>query len=323
MSAFAPPISVVVCTRNRAALLHDCLNALREQNYPAYEVVVVDNASPDEAAAQVTPFRCVREPRPGLNWARNRGAAEARYDLIAYIDDDARADSEWLRGIARAFADERVAVVTGWVLPAELETRAQQLFEQYSGMGKGSQARLFQRAAMSPRDLLAAHMVGVGANMAFRREALSAVGGFDTALDVGTPSGGGGDVDVFHRALMAGLTVRYEPTAVARHIHRREMNDLWRQLYNNGCSFGVYLIKVWMAGQIRRRAVARYAAGWLGGWVIARFARGLAGRARFPLNLLWAELWGALHAPWAYRATYRRDRQVRLRYSALTSGVPA
>lgn len=312
--ATPPPISVVVCTRDRAQLLQCCLNALRQLDYPNYEVIVVDNASRDDATARVvaaTPFRYVREDRPGLDWARNRGIAEAGHAIIAYIDDDAQAAPGWLRGLAAAFADPLVAAVTGLVVPSELATPAQQLFEQYGGMGKGALTRQFQRARLCARDLLSAHQVGVGANMAFRRTTFAQVGHFDTALDVGTPSSGGGDLDMFHRVLVAGLTLRYEPSVVVYHQHRRELEALRRQLYANGRSFGVYLLKIWKQGDVERAAVARFAAGWVGGWLLKRWIARLLGRLDFPAALVWAELWGACSAPWAYHATYRRDRRMR------------
>jgi glycosyltransferase involved in cell wall biosynthesis len=307
-----PPISVVVCTRDRPALLARCLAALQELDYPACEVVVVDSASRSSDTAQVvaaTPYRYVREAQPGLDIARNRGAAEAQHAIIAYIDDDALAAPGWLRGMASAFSAPEVALVTGRVLPAELATLAQRLFEQYSGMDKGTQPRIFQRRTLRPPELIAVQHVGVGANMALRRSALAALGGFDPALDVGRPAGGAGDLDLFHRALAAGLTLRYEPSALAYHRHRREMHELWQQLYQNGQSFGVYLLKLGSRRTVPRRAVVRFALGWVGGWLLARLAACLLGRLHFPLELIWAELWGALHAPAAYRATYRHTTE--------------
>jgi glycosyltransferase involved in cell wall biosynthesis len=310
----ATPISVIVCTRDRPESLARCLAALAQLNYPYFEVIVIDNASRDVATARAvaaTSFRYVREERPGLDWARNRGIAEAQHEIIAYIDDDAQAEPGWLRGLASAFANPVVAAVTGLVVPSELETPAQRLFEQYGGMGKGTLARQWQRASLRPHDLIAAHQAGVGANMAFRRSVLRQVGLFDTALDVGTPAWGGGDLDMFHRVLVAGMTLRYEPTAVVYHQHRRELEALRRQLYANGRSFGVYLIKIWRRRDVERKAVAQFAARWAGGWLFRRWLACLLGRLDFPYTLTWAELWGACSAVWAYYATYRHDRRMR------------
>ena len=116
---------------------------------------------------------------------------------------------------------------------------------------------------------------------------------------------------MFHRVLVAGLTLRYEPAAIVYHQHRRELEALRRQLYANGRSFGVYLLKIWKQGDVERAAVARFAAGWVGGWLLKRWIARLLGRLDFPAALVWAELWGACSAPWAYHATYRRDRRMR------------
>lgn len=306
--------SVIVCTRDRPASLQRCLASLQHIDYGQHELIVVDNAPAGNDTALVaatTPGRYVREDRLGLNWARNRGAAEARHGLLAYVDDDVVVEAGWLPALERAFMDPRVAAVTGLVRPAETETEAQRLFEQYSGMGKGEQARLLHREGLSWQELLAAHQVGAGANMAFRRHCLAAIGGFDTALDVGSPARGGGDIDVFHRLLVAGQVICYEPAAVVRHYHRRTLGELRRQLYDNGCSYGVYLLKVLRNGSAPRAATLDYAARWFGGWVVARLLACLVGALPFPWQLAWAELWGALHAPAAYVATYRRDRRLR------------
>jgi glycosyltransferase involved in cell wall biosynthesis len=313
LSAAAPnvqalPISVLVCTRDRPQALARCLRSLNELDYPAYEVVVVDNCSCDAKVAHIIEgagFRYVREDRPGLDWARNRGIQESRHEIVAFIDDDAIASRGWLRAISRVFVDPEVMAVTGLILPAEIETQSQALFEQYGGMSKGLESRLYRPLTMSARELLVAQNFGAGANMAFRRQLFARVGGFDTALDTGTPSGGCGDLDMFHRVLAGGFTIRYQPDAWILHTHRRDLDGLRRQLYANGRSHGVYLIKRWVKGNIRRRETLVYALYWLLGWVCARFLRGLWHRPFFPRTLLWAELKGAISAPWAYVATYR------------------
>ena len=293
-------ISVVVCTRDRSAALARCLASLARLDSPPHEIVVVDNAPSDGETARVvaaTPFRYVREDSPGLDRARNRGIAEARHDLIAFTDDDVEVEPGWLLALAAAFADTGVAGVTGRVLPASLETPAERLFQAYgNGMDKGAAPRRFDPAALKPADLLRAQAVGVGANMAFRRQALAAVGGFDPDLDAGTPAAGAGDLDLFHRLLAAGFILRYEPAAVVHHHHRRTMAELRRQLRDNGRSYAVYLRKVWRRRTVPRPAVARFAAGWAA-WLAGRLARGLLGRHLLPVGLLWAEIAGALAAP--------------------------
>ena len=239
-------ISVVVCTRDRADMLSDCLKALTSMEYPEYEIIVVDNASANQDTARLVrsyPVRYVRESRPGLDWARNCGIAAASHDVIAFTDDDARPDKKWLCAIASAFADPEVAVVTGMVAPAELETDSQQVFEfGYGGMGKGFRRRRFTKQDTPLKDLLWAHVFGVGANMAFRKKVFEEVGRFDEALDVGTPSGSGGDLEMLHRLLAGGKTILYDPAALVWHVHRRSPLILRRQLFDNGRGFGSYLI---------------------------------------------------------------------------------
>lgn len=313
-----PPISVVVCTRDRAALLGDCLRSLGRVAYPAFEVVVVDNAPSSAETERLVGqlhedvrFRYAREARPGLDWARNRGIIEARHDLIAFTDDDVRVDAGWLRGLARAFADPGVGVVTGLVAPAELETEAQQLFELvYGGMGKGMLPRQWFRGTLDAYNLVTVHHVGAGANMAFRRGVLEELRGFDTALDVGTPSHGGGDLDVFHRALVSGATIRYEPTALVWHRHRVDMSSLRRQLYDNGRAFGVYLLLLCHRGDVSRFVTANVARIWMQ-WHVGRVIQRVLRRELLPLPLILAEMRGSLHAWSAYYQTYRHDRRIR------------
>lgn len=314
-AAGLPAISVIVCTRDRPQLLEQCLAALQQLDYPDFEVLVVDNAPATGSSRELvraTPFRYLREDRPGLDWARNHGLQAAAHEIVAYTDDDVRVDRAWLRGIAAGFAGPEVVAVTGLVLPLELETPAQRLYEQYgTGMSRGPVPRRFAAAVLTPQELIATQQIGVGANMAFRRAFLARLGGFDTALDAGTPAGSAGDLDLFHRVLCAGGVIAYEPRAVVRHRHRPEMAALRRQLGDNGRGFGVYLIRIWQARSVRRSDLVRYVLGaWLP-WLFGRLLRGLAGRHPLPIGLLWAELAGAMHAPWAHRASLRRDQCIR------------
>ncbi|MDB5074705.1 MAG: glycosyltransferase, partial [Chloroflexi bacterium] len=328
--AVASPVSVVVCTRDRADQLHGCLQALLALDYPSFEVIVVDNASRTGDTAAIAagfPVRYVREDRPGLDWARNRGIAEARHAIVAFTDDDARPDPGWLTALTRAFADAEVMAVTGLVAPAELDTEAQIRFELgYGGMGHGFQVRTINRATLTkPASLLWASSFGVGANMAFRRSVLDAVGPFDVALDVGTPSGGCGDVEMLHRIVARGYTIVYEPGALVWHMHRRDAAALRRLMYDNGRGFGSYLLTCARNRTLSRPAILGFAVRhWLGWWLIRRLLRPHG----FPRHLVMFELAGALRSPKAYRAAQvlarhiARDGESNVRSRAVDHELP-
>jgi glycosyltransferase involved in cell wall biosynthesis len=307
------PISAVVCTRDRPENLENCLAALAVQRHPSYEVIVVDNAPSDERACGVAErygARYVVEPTPGLDWARNRGVAEARFPLVAFTDDDARPDPEWLSALAAGFGAEDVGAVTGFVAPTELETQAQVLFEDvYGGMRKGFMLRIF--SSRGRRMTYRPEIYGVGCNMAFRRALLEEMGGFDPALDTGTPTGGGGDLDAFQRIIERGAAIVYRPDAIVRHAHRRMMQGLRRQLYDNGRGYCAVLCTAFARARgLDRLLVARAVWQWLARWHLRRIYRRLLRRERLPFGLLLAELSGALAGPFFYVVSKRRARRL-------------
>jgi glycosyltransferase involved in cell wall biosynthesis len=275
------------------------------------EVIVVDNASPDDRTARAAAAwgaRCVREDRPGLDFARNRGLVEARAPVVAYLDDDARPATDWVAAISRAFALHPVAAVTGMVAPAALDTPEQCLFEWiYGGMGHGLQPRLFRRELLNASERLWASGFGVGTNMAFRRDILLALKGFDPALDVGGPAGGGGDVEMFHRLVAAGYTLYYEPAVLVWHLHRRDMAGLRRQMVDNGRSFGAYLLTCARNRTESPGSLVVFALlNWGYGWLLRRLVR----PGQMPRDLVLAEVAGALSSPLAYMRAVRRIRRL-------------
>jgi O-antigen biosynthesis protein len=256
--ADAPFISVVVCTRDRPTQLKTCLQRLEQQDYPRFEVVVVDNAPTTDAARTLVEdrqdvgarFRYHVEPRAGLSWARNAGIAVAASDIIAFLDDDDEPDDHWLAGIANGFTgNTQVGCVTGLILPARLDTVAEELFEEMGGhrKGRGFEPETFRRSGpQSP--LFPLPPIGTGANMAFRRQALVRIGGFDVALGAGTPTAAGEDTLAFTLTMLAGYEVAYEHSALMWHHHRQDMDSLNKQLH--GYSVG---LTAFYAALLRRR----------------------------------------------------------------------
>jgi glycosyltransferase involved in cell wall biosynthesis len=227
-------VTVIICTRDRPDPLARCLASLPAQSLVPDEVVVVDNASEGTMTRDVAlaaGVRYLREDRPGLDVARNTGLLAATSQVIAYTDDDTELHPRWLERLVGAFDEESVMAVTGLVLPAELATQAQWIFETRWGFGRG-----FDRVDFGPefyrrtrRQGCPAWEIGAGANMAFRREVVRAVGLFDERLDVGA-AGCSGDSEYWYRIMAAGWTCRYEPTAVVYHYHRRETQALAKQI---------------------------------------------------------------------------------------------
>jgi O-antigen biosynthesis protein len=301
-----PLLTVAVCTRDRTADLRTCLAALAALEYPCLDLLVVDNApSSDDTAQLVTRYaaaRYVREDRPGLNHARNRAVAEAHGDLIAFIDDDAVADPGWAKAVVRRFlVDSDVVAVTGLVVPYELETAAQIWFEEYGGFGCGYARRRFDwRAGARHHEVMEC---GTGANMAFRRSAFAQLGRFDPALDAGTATGGGGDIDMFFRVLREGGVLEYEPAALVRHMHRRDFASLRGQIMSWGTGMIAVFARNASAYPSDRWALLRLA---MRGFMrrTGDLVRSLFHPPRFPRRLIVAELRGSLVG----LARYRRAR---------------
>ena len=297
-----PPISVVICTRDRTDLLKGALEAILAVDYPDREIIVIDNAPSNNNTAELVarlPVRYVKEERPGLDWARNRGIAEASHEIIAFTDDDVRPDRGWLRGIAAGFVDPEIMAVSGLVAPAELETEAQIQYEfGYGGMLQHLHCFKVDGSKLSTKELLWTSNYGVGANMAFRRQVFQDVGNFDPALDVGTPTRGAGDIEMFHRILAKGYSTFYEPTAFVWHVHRRSGEALSKQLRDNGRGFGAYLLTCDRNRTVSRGAILHFAVfNWLNWWLLRRLIR----PRWFPRKFVVSELLGALQSPFAYR----------------------
>jgi GT2 family glycosyltransferase len=209
-----PSFSVVVCSYNGSRRIRRCCEALMTLDYPAYEVIVVDDGSTDGTGdvAEAFGFRVIRSANGGLSAARNLGLSVAKGDIVAYIDDDAYPDPHWLTYLASTFATGDFAGVGGPnIVPAE----------------DGPIAHCVANSPGGPVHVLltdreAEHIPGC--NMAFRRDALMAVGGFDTQFRTA-----GDDVDVCWRLQDKGWKLGFSPAAVVWHHRRGSVAAYWGQ----------------------------------------------------------------------------------------------
>ena len=256
----ASSVAVVVCTRDRPEQLRDCLRSLAALSTPPDELVVVDNGSDGGRTRQVAEqfsARWVPEPRPGLSRARDAGIAATTSDVIAFTDDDVLVHPDWLRRLMSGFTAPEVMAVTGLVLPASLDTEAEQAFEEDHGFGQGFRVREFGQEWLLRQRRRAPHVwqVGAGANAAFRRGAFDRVGGFDPRLGAGA-SGCSEDSEMWHRLLAGGWRCRYEPWAVVHHRHRAELPALQSQarayLRGHVAALAVQFARTRQVGEPRR-----------------------------------------------------------------------
>ncbi len=314
-----PSATVVIATRDRADSLRRCLDSLAHSSHPSYDVVVVDSApSTDDTMkvleAETWPFavRYLRTDRSGLGYAHDLAIDQLTGTVAAFTDDDVEIDPRWLATISAPFASDEVACVTGLILPAELETAAQQWIEDAGGFGRGFETRRYS-LRHPPADRLfpfTAGRFGSGANMAFRSSWLRSAGGFDPATGAGTPARGGDDLNAFLRVVIDGHTLVYEPGAIVRHYHRRDYEGLRRQSYGYGVGLGAYLASAVRhepraAARMLRRAVPAVR------HLLAPDSVKNSGRGSdYPRELVWRERAGVCVGPLAYAWSRWRYRDV-------------
>jgi GT2 family glycosyltransferase len=214
-----PRISVVVCTYNGARTIRDCLEALERLRYPDYEVIVVDDGSTDATAAIARRYDCrlIQTENRGLGSARNTGLETATGEIVAYTDDDAYPDPDWLTYLGSTFLTTRHAGVGG---------------PNLAPPGDGVIADCVARAPGGPIHVLlsdreAEHIPGC--NMAFRAAALRAIGGFDPQFRIA-----GDDVDVCWRLQASGGSLGFSHAAVVWHHRRNSVRAYWRQQLGYG-----------------------------------------------------------------------------------------
>lgn len=292
-------VSVIVCTRNRPEQLAQCLRSLQGLSQPPHEILVVDNAPSSDVTrqlvAQIPEINYVLEPRPGLSVARNTGIRHSTGDIIAFTDDDVLVHPDWITRLEQGFQeDSRVMAVTGLMLPAELETEAQLIFQRGSGgPGWGYRALTFDTQffkQMKHRGV-PVWRIGAGANMAFRRKVFDLVGYFDERLGAGA-SGCSEDSELWYRVLAEGWLCRYEPTSVVFHYHRSNLSSLEDQMHQYMRGHVVALLvqfaryKHW--GNLRRLFVA------LPRYYSRRFLSGLFNGFKSFNRTLLAEVLGCL-----------------------------
>ncbi len=215
-----PRISVVICAYNAERTMDACLASLRELRYPNYEVVVVDDGSTDrtaEIARRYPEFRLISQPNRGLSVARNVGMEAASGEIVAYTDSDCVVDPDWLTYLAYKFVQSDFAGVGGPNLPPPEDSAV----AAYVAAAPGGPTHVLVS------DEVAEHIPGC--NMAFRRQVLRQIGGFDPLHRAA-----GDDVDVCWRLQNEGYRIGFSAAAQVWHFRRNTVRAYLKQQMGYG-----------------------------------------------------------------------------------------
>jgi glycosyltransferase involved in cell wall biosynthesis len=224
-----PLISVVVCCYNSEATIDKCLESLQKLDYPNYEVIVVNDGSTDktEDIVKKYDFQLISIDNMGLGNARNVGLKAAKGEIVAYIDSDAFADEHWLKYIAAKFNNTDCAGAGG---------------PNLAPPNNGKISDCVANAPGGPLHVLlsddeAEHIPGC--NMAFLKDSLRAVGGFDEKFNIA-----GDDVDLCWRIQQCGMWLAFSPSALVWHYRRNSVRAYWKQQLEYG-KVEAFLEKKW------------------------------------------------------------------------------
>jgi glycosyltransferase involved in cell wall biosynthesis len=305
--------SVIVATYDRPNALRECLRSLSEQRTThSIEIIVVDNHPASGLTAPVIAefpeVRKIDENRKGLSYARNAGFSASKGDILVCTDDDVTFPRDWLNRLIEPFHRSDVMVVTGNVLPMELETKAQIEFENYGGLGRGYCRVSYDRKWFDSfrRKAVPTWKIGATANAALRASLLRDpdVGMLDEALGAGTPTGCSEDTYLFYKTLKAGHTIVYEPKAFVWHRHRFDADALNRQIYNYSKGHAAYHLTTFLNDRDGRGLVRIFAE--IPMHHVRQLWRYLRGQSQTSIRTIWLEIKGHVLGPFALWMSRRR-----------------
>lgn len=318
-----PSLSVVICTRNRPDSVRTTLRSILACDYPAshWEAIVVDNAT--EADASVgsigaefegpVEVSVVHEPEPGLSNARNRGLRAAKNEIVVFADDDVEVDRNWLIALIAPFGrGEKVGATSGLTLPGALETPAQRWTEGFGGRVRPLAIHTFDLENPPPDKPLFPFTVGdlgAGRNMAFRRDLLVDLGGFDPALGPGTVAHDGDDIEALFRVLISGHTVVHDPAAIVWHAHPERYEELEDRVWGYGIGLTACLTKALMVRPGLLVDLMRKLPRGLAFALSPKSEKNVGRQGDFPRSLVRRELLGMAYGPIAYTRSRMRQRR--------------
>lgn len=216
-----PSVAIIIAAHNEERHLDECLRALRAQSYPA-KIYLVDDGSTDKtgAIARLHPgVKVLRSQGIGQGAARNLALAEARSDLVGFLDAHCIPNEGWISAMVQALQPPRVGACQGSIESRADDPRVQAYLER---TGSLSNERILDDTVRGRKNLYPWILSG---NSMYRREALDAAGGFNPALRSCE------DVELAWRVLLGGFEFRYVPSSRVVHYDGNPWHSFLRKGY--------------------------------------------------------------------------------------------
>jgi len=232
-------ISVIIPTYNRIKDLEECLVSIVNQNYPKdkYEIIVVDQGTDgiEKLIRKYEIFENIKfilETKISLSIARKVGVENSIGDIIAYIDDDAIADKDWLFNLSKGYDDPYVAIVGGKVLPI-WSKNAKKIHKKKFSYTQS----LFSLFNLGEKEKIVPYVIGV--NFSVRKKIFKEFGFFDENIGRKGLNLLGGEETEFCERVGKKYNIKYSPSANVYHKildYRLRINWLISRAYYGGLS---------------------------------------------------------------------------------------
>ncbi len=222
-----PTYSIIVPTYNRPAQLKDCLSSLCQLDYPHndYEIIVVDDGGEQDLSpiimlfSEKVPITLTRQENQGPAQARNTGSHSAKGKYLAFIDDDCRADQDWLKKLDLTFKEEGEILIGGATINALRE----------NSCSEASQALISYLYSYYNKDPENSRFFASN-NMAISKSLFQAIGEFDVTTLKATAE----DREICDRLIFYGYRLVFQKRAKVYHYHDLNLRTLFKQHFNYG-----------------------------------------------------------------------------------------
>jgi len=236
-------VSIVVCSKGRETLF-DCIKSLKMQDYEDFEILVVSFEKSIEDEVTKLGAKFVFSSKANVSFQRNLGIKESEGDFVCFIDDDAVAESSWIKNLIRSFTDEQIACIGGKIklmfeseIPKELEKLPKEIFEGFLG---GTILDVENGKIKKP--------LIWGSNICFRKKIFDEVGYFDerigqsSALPLYNE-----EIEIQERIFKKGFKIVYEPDAL-----------VWHKVFPERLTVNYFLQRAFWQGYSEVVAARRY-----------------------------------------------------------------